>query len=214
MEIKKCAQCGRELPITQFRRRTTAYGFTYRSYCHQCEYANNKFNVLDKEMMYRQLTTDEQTQYDMYVQLFDTYIRMGNKVGSGAYNQKFLSKPRRSVAAQLESAIATLSKISDTIPKQHKNEYHVLESIKEMPDFKPWFDQTFEEWESKCIVPSYLRSVLKSLKAIYKNEDNYTETYLPAVKALSDKFWDYESYLADKYNNEVPEWLSNEELIV
>ena len=62
---KICVQCCRQLPINQFKTYKTKGGLKHCNYCHQCTYNNNRFNVLSRERLKRQLTEEESSRMAM-----------------------------------------------------------------------------------------------------------------------------------------------------
>lgn len=209
MESKICTQCGRQLPISQFKKVHNKSGTSYRSICHQCAYNNNKFNILSKERKVRQLSDKESNTYDMLLQLFDIYYEMGNTIGSGEYNALRNNKRMVTLEEQLAQAQALLS----TKREAKSNDAYITEapSVATVDkDLSFWFDSSFDDWNAKCYKPSYLRAIFTSLK-----KDAPTDEYKKAVEVLFSKAWDYEEYLANMYSTaDLPDWLEGEELIV
>lgn len=209
MQTKICTQCGRQLPLSQFKKVHNKSGISYRSICHQCAYNNNKFNILSKERKVRLLSDKESTTYDMLLQLFDVYYEMGNTIGSGEYNALRNNKRMVTLEEQLAQAQALLSTKRET----KSNDAYIKDAppvATESDDLRAWFEQSFNDWDSRHLKPSYLRTIFTCLKTSAPDDD-----FKKAVEVLFSKAWDYEEYLVDKYSMaDLPDWLEGEELIV
>lgn len=215
MQTKICTQCGRQLPLTQFKAVKNKSGITHRNICHQCAYNNNKFNVLSRERKVRMLNDKESTTYDMLLQLFDVYYEMGNTIGSGEYNALRNNKKTETLEEQLAQAQALLSSRRET----KANDAYINEAPSlalSDNNLRVWFEQSLDDWDAKHYKPSYLRTIFTDLK---NHEPTFTliadaVAYKEAVDILFNKAWDYEEYLAAKYGPNLPDWLDGEELIV
>lgn len=209
MQNKICTQCGRQLPITQFKKVQNKSGISYRSICHQCAYNNNKFNILSKERKVRLLSDKESTTYDMLLQLFDVYYEMGNTIGSGEYNALRNNKKMVTLEEQLAQAQALLA----TRREAKSNDAYINEApsvATKDEDLAFWFKGSFDDWCNEHYKPSYLRAIFTCFKSKAADED-----YKKSVEILFSKAWDYEEYLANKYSTtDLPDWLEGEELIV
>lgn len=232
--MKRCVQCGEILPLTRFRvaRKHKDGTSATRKYCKACEYANNKFNVLSKKRAAEGLSTEEAGVFNKLLMLFDLYAHNGNEIGSQVYLTKHrncsvkvaIGLPER-IDLQILKQLETKEINMEIYKTPEATEYTVGidPSLLDKPDFKIWFDEKFEDWDKKKLVPSFLNAVLKDLKSKYKpqigyNEEKglpiYDETYKEVLSRLATKMTDYDSFLYTKYGETLPAWLDGEELLI
>lgn len=214
-ETKLCNQCMQQKGLSQFKSYKTAGGLRYRNVCHQCEYANHRFNVLQQLVTDKNISDQEYETYQTLLTLFDTYTELGGHVSSGAYVElRGKTYKERTLEEQLAFAQQQLQ------DKRNASAYASKQYVTETADelltrgyesvFVDLLTNSMAVWCENHYKPSFLRRLHQEYKTKYAELDEARDL----VNTLATKIWDYEEYLVQTYQDNLPEWLNGEELIV
>lgn len=180
-QFKQCKQCGKMLPLTNFRK---YYGGRtgYYKYCLVCEKINNREKYLSKKTT---LTDAEAEEYEKIQHLWHVQRMNGLQP---PHNSNQLS-----VASRVEDLLADYDATSNAVVEQPtQTETGVV------------IPAELQEWLTKPLTEDpdyYQNTVYEELRDKYRpimeiNQDTlmpvYDDTYKPILNEILDRFDDYE----------------------